>query len=175
LRQEAHREVPNTDVGGRGSIVVSGFGRRTAICLRGARRRLYRECSSLCGTGSRIRDARLRGTGLWGSGSNVRTNGFCRTGACIWSTGLCAPGTRLHGSCVLRGCRANTRRTTSLRRARPSLPIRLCGRIRAEATRRGTLSRRRSLHRQSRLRSVGILQLRRRPSDSLDHNPFPVC
>jgi hypothetical protein len=39
-RQEAHREIRNTYVRGRGSVVVAGFGGRAAICLRGARRRL---------------------------------------------------------------------------------------------------------------------------------------
>jgi hypothetical protein len=171
-RREAHREIRHTDVYGCGAIVVAGFGRRTAICLRGARRSLYRERSglcragarerraALCGTGCRLRRTGLWGTGLWGTGTRVRTTGLCRTGARIRCTGLCGTGARLQGSRLLWS--RSARRTASLCRARASLPIRLCGRIRAEAARRHPLQRRWSLHRQSRLRSAGILPLRPR-------------
>jgi hypothetical protein len=171
LRQEAHREIRNTDVCGSGAIVVAGFGRRTAICLRGTGRSLYRKCPGLCGTGSRRRRAALCGTGciirrtgLWGAGlrgtgTRLRSAGSYRTGARIRNAGLRGTWARLRGSCLLWG--RSARRTASLCRARARLP-RLCGRIRAEATRRHPLQRRRSVHRQSRPRPVGILQLRQR-------------
>ena len=170
----------------RGSIVVAGFGRRTAICLRGAWRSLYRECTGLCGTRSRDRRAALCGTGcfirragLWGTRlrgtwtgvrstrlrgtwTGIRSTRLRRTGAHLRSAGLWATGACLRGSCLLWVRQIGARRTASLCRAGARLPISLCGRIRAKATCGHPLQRWWSLYRQSRLRSVGILQLRQR-------------
>jgi hypothetical protein len=157
-----------THICGSGSIVVAGFGGRTAICLRGTRRSLYRECSGLCRTGTRKRRAALCGTGcfirragLRGAWTGVRSPRLRRTAARV-CTGLWGPGACLRSFCILWVRRTDARRTASVCRAGARLPIRLCGRIRAEATCRHPLQRWRSLHRQSRLRSVGILQLRQR-------------
>jgi hypothetical protein len=161
-RQEAHNEIRNTDVCGRGPIVVADFGGRTAICLRCARGRLYRERSRLCGPWSRNRRAAVCGTRgcVWGTGlravePRLRRTRICRTGTSLRSAGLWATGARLQGSCLLWGRRTSVRGTAGAR-----LPIRLCGGLCTKTTRRHPLQRRRSLCRQSRLRSVGILQLR---------------
>jgi hypothetical protein len=193
-RQEAHREIRIIYICGSGSIVVADFGGRTGICLRGARRSLYRQCSGLCAAGTRKRRAalcgtgcfirraglwgiRLRGTRLRGTWTGVRSPRLRRTAARV-CTGLWGTGACLRSSRLLWVRRTGARRTASLCRARTRLPIRLCGRIRAEATCRHPLQWWRSLHRQSRLRSVGILQLRHRQASAkgrLKHEPPGYC
>src|SRR5258708_12686864 len=51
-QQEAHREIRTTDVCSRGSIVVAGFGGRSAVCLRVAPPALPPQPSPLFGTRS---------------------------------------------------------------------------------------------------------------------------
>jgi hypothetical protein len=149
-----------TDACSRGSIVVAGLGGRAAVCLRGARRRLHRECSRLCGTGSCERGAAIRGTGSRIRSAGLRSTGLRSTG--LWGTWLRSVGSRVPSSCILWGPWISLLRTTSLYRAGAGLSIRLCGRICTEAPRLHTVQRWPSLRRESRLWSMGILQLRRR-------------
>jgi hypothetical protein len=129
-------------------MVVTDFGGRAAVCLRGAWRSLYRVCPGLCGAGSWKRRPAL--CGAWS---------FIRSAGIRWP-GIRATRARLQSSCVLWSPWTGIRPTASLYRARAGLPIRLCGRICTEAARRDTLQRRWSLRRQSRLWPVGILQLK---------------
>jgi hypothetical protein len=144
-------------------MVITSFGGRAAVCLRGARGRLYRVRSRLCGAWSRKRRSALcggwsciRSTGIrW---AWIRWAGIRWTG--IWWTGIRATRARLQSFCVPRSPWTGIRPTASLYRAGAGLLVRLCGRECTEAARRYTLQPWWSLHRQSRLWPVGTLQLR---------------
>jgi hypothetical protein len=131
-------------------MVVTSFGGRAAVCLRGAWGRLYCVRSRLCGARSWKRSAAL-----------------CGARACVRSTGIRWAGiratrARLQSSYILWGPWTGIRPTASLYRKGSSLPIRLCGRECTEAARRYTLQPWWSLRRESRLWPVGTLQLRHR-------------
>jgi hypothetical protein len=147
-------------------MVVTSFGGRAAVCLRGAWRSLYRVCPGLCGAGSWKRRPAL--CGAWSCVRSTRIR---------W-TGIRATRAGLQSSCILWDPSTGLRPTVSLCRARTSLPIRLCGRICTEAARRDTLQRWWSVRRQSRLWSVGVLQLRHRSAAEKDGSnrsrPNPV-
>jgi hypothetical protein len=73
------------------SVVIAGFGRRAAIRLRGAGRRLYRVCPRSC------RD-RKRLPGLWRAGRHLLRAPSVTARLC---TGLCAAGSGIQSTCIL--------------------------------------------------------------------------